>query len=222
MERRGAPPATRSPSRRPSGVASSSRIEHSVCSVSGGFVMLRCATVALCLALFGTSSAWAQTIDQSAPADAPPTLAIGGATQQVVSQTVTAGRDGVLVAVRAPLSCADGTLVVELRNVDASGHPGPTILKSATFPAASLGGDVTSAFRNFRIAGDGAPLRLTAGQRFAISFSNPTGSCGLWPGPVGDPYGGGSGWADGNDGPIVPVSLGTGRDDIPFRTVLRP
>lgn len=185
--------------------------------------MNRLGAAAFVLALVGTNvGAFAQSIDQSAPAASLNTLAIGGATEQVVSQTVTAGRSGRLVAVRAPLGCTDGTLVIEIRNVNADGQPGATVLKSVSFPAADLGGGVTSAFRNFRIAGGGAPVALTAGQRFAISFSNPTGSCGLWPAPEGDPYTGGTGWADANDGPIVPVSLGSGRDDIPFQTIVRP
>ena len=172
----------------------------------------------------GALGGCAHPIDQFSPAAKPPvpsTLAIGGGTEQVVSQTVTAGRSGRLRELRVPLACTDGILVVEIRDVNAAGQPGTMVLTSKRFAASALPGPVTNDYRDLFMLDASPRLRLAAGQRFAISFANPTGSCGVWPGPEGDPYPAGQGWADPNDTPIVPISLGTGRDDIPFVTVLQ-
>ena len=160
-------------------------------------------------------------VDQSAPTDPGPipfTHAVGGPSEQVLSQTVTAGVDGRLREVRVPMGCGSGEVVLEIRDVNAEGQPGPTLYRSLSFDAGDFPVPVTDEFRSMRITG--RPVRFAPGDMFAISLSNPTGSCGVWPGPVGDPYTGGTGWADPNDGPMVPLSLGTGRDDLPFQTVM--
>lgn len=160
-------------------------------------------------------------LDQSSPTETPPapfTIAVGGPVSQVVSQTVTAGISGRLRAVEVPLGCASGQVILEIRDVDASGQPGPTVHFSDTYDFDDFPEIVTDTFRRLRL--HGPPVTFAAGDRFAISLSNPTGSCGLWPGPAGDPYAGGQGWADASDGPIVPLS-GNGTDDIPFRTFIQ-
>jgi hypothetical protein len=160
-------------------------------------------------------------IDQSSPPDAAPipfTHAVGGPADQVISQTVTAGVDGRLWEVRVPIGCDSGALILEIRDLSVD-LPGPTVLYQREYRIRDFPTPVTDDFRTLRILGP--PVRLSAGDTYTISLSNPTGSCGIWPGPVGDPYPAGAGWADPNDGPIVPISLGTGRDDIPFVTVMQ-
>ena len=161
-------------------------------------------------------------LDQESPADPGPipfTHAVGGPNQQVISQTVTAGVSGRLRAVEVPMGCADGEVILEIRDVDAAGQPGPTLYFTDTYDVADFPSPVTDTFNRLRL--NGMPVRFLAGDRFTISLGNPTGSCGIWPGPVGDPYPDGTGWAEGNDGPIVALSVGTDRDDIPFRTFVR-
>lgn len=177
----------------------------------------------LSISVFGlTAMAATLVLDQlspTAPAPAPFTWAVGGPVDQVLSQTVTAGVDGRLWSVRVPIGCESGELVLEIRDVDALGQPGATVRFSRSYDASDYATPVTEAYRSFRIIG--RPVRLAAGDTYAIVLSNPTGSCGVWPGLEGDPYPGGNGWADANDGPIVPVSLGTGRDDLPFHAVMQ-
>ncbi|HSC27095.1 MAG TPA: hypothetical protein VLD67_07465, partial [Vicinamibacterales bacterium] len=130
------------------------------------------------------------------------------------------GVAGRLRAVEVPIGgCAGGTILLEIRDVNADGTPGPTVLSSETFAGIDFAAPVTEAFRRLRIRGMTA--RFGVGDTFAISLSNIGGSCGIWRGPTGDPYSGGTGWADANDGPIVPLSLGTDRDDMPFRTFVQ-
>ena len=160
-------------------------------------------------------------LDQSSPTQTPPasfSIAVGGPVSQVVSQTVTAGVSGRLRAVEVPLGCISGALVLEIRDVDGSGQPGPTLFFSDTYDITDFPPPSTDTFRRIRVRG--MPVTFAAGDRFTISLSNPTGSCGLWPGPAGDPYSGGMGWADSTDGPIVPLSSG-GTDDMPFRTFVQ-
>ncbi|MCC7241252.1 MAG: hypothetical protein IT180_04960 [Acidobacteria bacterium] len=183
------------------------------------------------LALFLTLPATAalaqfRVVDQSSPAaatdDVPFTWAIGGGSGQVLFQTVTAGIRGWLREIRVPLACADGVLRIEIRDVDpATGEPGTTVRRARNFAARRFDGPVTD---EFQVLGVFPPLRMTPGDQFAFVLSNATGSCGVWPGPVGDPYAGGGGWffAAPNT-TIAPLGLGTGREDLPFETVvLRP
>jgi hypothetical protein len=161
-------------------------------------------------------------LDQEAPAEMPPapfTFAVGGPTEQVLFQTVTAGLDGRLRAVEVPIGCDSGTVILEIRDVDALGQPGPTVLATHAFAASDFPAFVDDTFQRLRLRG--MPLRFAAGDTFTIALSNPTGSCGIWPGPEGDAYSGGTGWADGNDGPLVPLGLGSGREDMPFRTFVQ-
>jgi hypothetical protein len=164
----------------------------------------------------------ALVVDQSAPTAPLPvgfTWAVGGLSEQVLSQSVTAGIDGRLREVRIPIGCASGEVVMEIRDVNAAGEPGGTVLYSESYRLALFDPIVTDEFTSLRVLGP--PVRFTAGDRFAILLSNPTGSCGVWPGPVGDPYAGGKGWSDANDGPLVPLLGSRGTDDLPFITIMQ-
>jgi len=76
-------------------------------------------------------------------------------------------------------------------------------------------------FRSFVLA---TPVPVTAGAQYAIVLST-AGSCGIWPGPVGDPYPGGNAFFDSRPNPAgiwEPLGLGNGRADLPFRTFVDP
>jgi hypothetical protein len=163
-----------------------------------------------------------EVIDQaSAPAVSPGiTFALGGPVSQVLSQTVTVGVTGVLAEVRLAFGCADDArhVVLEIRDVASNGQPGQTVYRHRVYPASHFPSVVTNEFRSLDLGGG---LDFTAGDQFAIVVTTDGGSCGAWPGEIGDLYNNGTAWADANDGPIVPLSLGTGRDDLAFQTVMR-
>jgi len=164
-----------------------------------------------------------EVIDQeSLPAVSPAiTFAAGGPVAQVLSQTVTVGVTGVLAEVRLAFGCVDDSehVILEIRDVASSGQPGQTLYRHRRYPVAQFPSPVTNEFRSLDLGGG---LDFTAGDQFAIVITTTEGgSCGVWPGEVGDFYNGGTAWADANDGPIVPLSLGTGRDDLAFQTVMR-
>lgn len=146
-------------------------------------------------------------------------LAIGGFSDQRLAQTVTVGADGRLTAVFLPVSCDSGELLVEIRDV-ASNEPGPNVLahqrvRAASLPFRTLSLLVSIPFR--------APLDLRAGDRIAIVLDNPSGSCGLARGPIGDSYGGGEGFFEALPNPPgwVPFVATPIRQDLPFLIEMR-
>lgn len=163
------------------------------------------------------------SIDQSQPMADPGagfTTAIGGNSNQLVAQLFTSGVTGKMRELEVPVACADGMLVAEIRDVVA-GLPGTMVIRSETFDPSDLTtfipGVATFSVLPFRPSPD-----LVAGTQYAMVFDNPTGSCGMLPGPLGDPYAGGDGYAfDDVNGQWVPIELGTGRFDIPFYTYVR-
>lgn len=165
----------------------------------------------------------APVLDQSAPADpgAPFTWALGGPTNQVLAQTVTVGIGGRLPEVRVPIGCSSGTVVAEIRDVDVTGEPGTTVLVRRRYRADFFPVIVSATFQPLRLGGR---VRVSVGDRVAIVLSNPTGSCGVQPGPSGDPYAGGTGFSSDDLDPGVWVPLNTGMgstDDLPFQTYVR-
>jgi len=163
-------------------------------------------------------------LDQSQPtadAAAPFTFAIGGPSGQVLAQVVTAGVSGKLRQVDLPVACESGALVLEVRNVG-GGAPGATVLASESYAASSFTPFTpgVASFASLRIMP--APV-IAAGTSFAIALSNPTGSCGILPGPVGDPYAGGTALVfDPAFGVWNPLSIGNDRDDLAFFTYVQP
>lgn len=181
-------------------------------------------------------SAFAQpsrlVVDQTnAPvADPAFTLAVGGQSDQYLAQTVTVGVPGRLWEVRLPIGCASGELVLEIRDVDAEGKPGPRVFRRLTFDAEShpaLFPDVlTDEFRSLRITG--RPLTFSAGDTFSIVVANtdsPTATCGVWPAGPDDDYLAGQGWFLGAFGGVriwYPLDVGQSNatQDLPFMTVV--
>ena len=148
-------------------------------------------------------------------------LAIGGASHEKLAQTVTVGHDGHLRGVFLPIGCDSGQLIVEIRNVDASGAPGTVILVRHSFPAEHVE-TIGPLFRYFKL-GDDADLSFASGSRFAIVLRNPTGSCGIFRSPTGDSYAGGAGYFDAlpNAPGWIPFSSTETRVDLPFMTVMK-
>lgn len=162
--------------------------------------------------------------DQSQPvADAAATFtfAIGGPSVQVLAQTFTAGASAKLRQVDLPVACDAGALVLEVRDVT-GGVPGATVLASETYDASTFAPFTpgVATFASLRISP--APT-LAAGTGYALVLSDPTGSCGILPGPVGDPYPGGAAFVlDATTGTWQALSLGNDRDDLPFVTYVQP
>lgn len=148
-------------------------------------------------------------------------LAIGGTSDQILAQTVTAGIAGDITEVRFPVACASGALVVEIQGVTATGQPDGVVRASTSIAAASLPA-FFPAPPEFRGLSFSSPASIGVGDRFAIVLDNPTGECGVFQGPVGDPYAGGSGFFDARPNPVgVWEPLLGSRDDLAFQTVVR-
>ena len=165
-------------------------------------------------------SALALVPDQFSPVEqaSEPTTAVGGPHNQFVSQTVTVGVRGRLHSISVPIGCADGILELEIQGVNADNQADGSVIRRRTYLATDLPTVVGPEYVPLNVGG---ATTFEVGDRFAIVLSNPTGSCGVMKGIPGDGYTGGTGWADADDGPIVPLGLGTGREDMPFLTTMR-
>ena len=170
------------------------------------------------LALAGSASA-APVLDQEQPTiDTSPgfVIGIGGASEQKLAQVVTPGVTGNLTEVDLSLGCVDD-LTIQIQGAS-GGKPNGVILGTSVNAAS---GPFPTTFRSFVLA---SPVPVTAGAQYAIVLST-AGSCGIWPGPVGDPYQGGNAFFDSRPNPAgiwEPLGLGNGRADLPFRTFVDP
>ena len=185
------------------------------------------AFLAVVLAAAGVSvpgAGEAAVVDQQQPVidGAAGPLAIGGASEQILAQVVTVGLAGPLVAVRLPVGCSDGGLVVEIRGVSAA-LPNGIVMTSQTVAAA----DLPPFFPDppaFRTIAFSAPPAFAAGDELAIVLRSP-GTCGLHQGPPYEAYAGGSAYFDSRPNPPgIWVALGAGlgpADDLPFQTLVR-
>ena len=148
-------------------------------------------------------------------------LSIGGASEQIVAQVVTAGLSGTLRAVGLPVACdTAATLVVEIQGVDAAtGQPDHLALTTETLAGAAMPA-FFPAPPTLRPLVFSTPVAFAAGDQFAVVLKSP-GQCAVFQGPVGDPYPGGDSWFDARPNPLgvwVEISLGAGRSDLPFET----
>ena len=174
--------------------------------------------LALGLALPGRASA-APILDQEQPTiDTGPgfVFGIGGPSEQKLAQVVTPGVTGNLTEVDLSLGCVDD-LTIQIQGAS-DGKPNGAILGTSVDAAS---GPFPTTFRSFVLA---SPVPVTAGAQYAIVLST-AGSCGIWPGPVGDPYPGGDAFFDSRPNPAgiwEPISIGNGRADLPFRTFVDP
>lgn len=146
-------------------------------------------------------------------------LVIGGASEQILAQVVTAAVSGDLVGVRMPVQCSRGTLVVSIRRVTGF-EPDEVILASRSFYAAEVRASYPT-LDAYPVLRPEAPVPLAAGERFAIVLES-SGDCGLWQGPVGDAYPGGDAFYDARPNTAGVWILLTGPAyDLPFQTVMR-
>lgn len=175
------------------------------------------------LVLMRTTAVAAPVIDQQQPVidSSVGGAVIGGASEQKLAQVLTVGITGQLTEVQFPVSCSSGSLVVEIQGV-VNHVPDGTVLASQTVPAASLPTFFPNppAFRGVVLV---TALPVVAGDRLALVLSS-SGECGIFTGPVGDPYPGGDGFFDSRPNPPgvwVPFSEFVGaRIDVPFQTLV--
>ncbi len=172
---------------------------------------------------FSHAGGGGSTLDQSQPivdTAAPFTYAVGSTSNQLLAQLFTTGVAGKLREVELPVACADGDLIIEIRDV-AAGLPGSAVIASESFRPSTLT-PFTPGVATFNVLPFRPAPRLAAGVQYALVASNPTGSCGMLPGPVGDPYAGGNAFFfDDVNGQWVNLSLGDGREDLPFFTYMK-
>jgi hypothetical protein len=164
------------------------------------------------------------SVDQQQPVidDSVGALAINGASEQIVAQVFTVGLNGSMVEVDLPIACESGDpLILQIQGVS-GGMPDGSVLRSETYDGAGLPSFFPDPpeLRPFALS---VPLAVTAGEQLAIVLSSP-GACGVFQGPVGDPYPGGDGWFDARPNPPgVWLELGPplgDRSDLPFATLL--
>lgn len=147
----------------------------------------------------------------------PFTLAVGGSSQQRLAQTLTVEVGGQLAGVFLPISCANGRVLVEIRDVKGD-LPGARILASQSVRAADLDAPFRFTFVDMR-----SKHVFTPGMQVAIVVGNDKGSCGLAPAPVSVAYAGGRGSFEALPNPagFIPFSDFPGTaDDLPFQLVL--
>lgn len=147
------------------------------------------------------------------------TLAIGGASEQKLAQTFTAAKSGCLSHVTVPLGCEPAaSLTVEIQETT-DGVPSGTVLASETLPG-TLYPQLSAAPvpGGFRIVEFTSPALITAGKQYAVVLSAAGDSCGIFQGPLGDPYLGGHGFFDARPNPPGWIQFFEGRDDLPFQT----
>lgn len=166
-------------------------------------------------------------IDQQEPIidfQAPFIFGIG---PQILAQTVTAGMTGFLVGINLPVTIGPGTVTIAIEGVSpeqaeqalSGGVPSGPILTAETFSAADMPPVDASGFRDFSFS---TPVSLTAGEPFAVVLSA-AGQSGIQVGPLGNSYARGEGLFFATDtGHWASISIGTGRFDHPFQTVMEP
>ncbi|MGH3427522.1 MAG: choice-of-anchor R domain-containing protein [Mycobacteriales bacterium] len=130
----------------------------------------------------------AGTLDQS-QTSYPNNAVIGDGSPPAVAQTFTAGVTGALDEVDMPLSNADSgsDITVTIQTAE-DGLPGPTILATATVPAAGLPSFGAPSFVSVPLA---SPASVEAGTQYAIVVSASSGVYGVGV-TLTDAYPGGS------------------------------
>jgi hypothetical protein len=145
-----------------------------------------------------------------------PSFRIGGATEQVLAQTVTAGIGGRLAAARLPLSCTSGSLILQIQSV-VGGLPSGVVLASETFSGTFF--PPTAPDVEFRTLSLFTPVSFSVGERFAVVLRS-SGSCAVAAGPVGDPYPRGNAYFQDLTLPVGAWSALGSRADLPFQTLV--
>jgi hypothetical protein len=185
---------------------------------------LAVALVALGVLALAPAGAWAGTLDQQQTSFAAGGAGIVGPelTPASRAQTFTAGLSGELdrvdLALAQPTTPSVGPLTVEIRNVDASGAPGTTVLASTDVPAASVP-TVDQGHAFVEVEFD-SPADVAASGRYAIVAYTGGTDFYSWGRAGADLYAGGSPF-DSNESPPSAWFLNPG-DDFAFRTYVAP
>lgn len=185
---------------------------------------LLAALAAIALGLAGTVGASAAVVlDQEQPIFLDEaergSLVIGSVSEQKLAQTVEAGRTGLLVRIDLPVGCiGTGDLVLTITELTSAGLPGGRTLGVTRTPAASLLATSPLTFRTIHLR---MPIRVDAGDRFAIVLDVAGAECRLLAGPDGDPYTRGQAFFDARPNPPGWVRFGSVSstyDDLAFKT----
>ncbi len=140
---------------------------------------------------------------------------------QNLAQSITPGATGQLTEVWLPVACQPGsTLIVEIRSVT-NGAPGDAILASYSVDASVIPPWVFLDPPILRRLALPSPVPIVQGRPLAIVLRS-TGDCGVFQGPAGNPYAGGDAFYDDLRFPSMWTGFTTGRQDLPFRTVIAP
>jgi hypothetical protein len=165
-----------------------------------------------------TAAAADPVLDQQQPVFRPTfSMAIGGSSDQKLGQVVTTGIAGRISAVGLVVACHGGSgLLLQIQEAPLQGAS--QVLSSQV--VTGIGPDFPTAFRTYALA---TPVFMARGSRFAIVLHS-TGSCGMRPGPDGDPYVGGQGYFDARPNPPGWLCLCSfpGFWDLPFQTFVEP
>lgn len=184
------------------------------------FMVTALITAAILLPSAGSAQPPSRVIDPMQPdfdAVVGP-LAVGGPSEQMLAQTLTATIAGRIVGVFLPIACSGGRLHLELRDT-ANGGPGSVVLGHGSKPASHL----PPLGAHFRLISIGGGPVLSPGDSYTLVLRNTGGSCGLLRGPEGDSYAGGAGFFDARPNPPgwIPFSATETRLDLPFLVVVR-
>lgn len=160
----------------------------------------------------------APTIDQEqVNVDTTYTFAIGGASEQKLAQVFTAARTGKLTHVTVPVECETAaTLTVNIVKAP-GGVPSGSILAQQVLAGSTFPAIVPSPAVGFRIVRFDNPTAVFAGVQYAVTLEATGDSCGVFPGPAGDSYPGGTAYFDARPNPpgwvpMMPVT------DLAFQT----
>ena len=155
-----------------------------------------------------------------------PTLAIGGASKQQLSQSFQPGENGEMTAIALPIGCSSGDLVIEIHEPEGD-YPTGGLHQQTIVPASELPNTPS----DFVFIELDTPMPVGHfDDRLAFVLKNETGSCGILAPVNGDPYAYGSaafnalpnsgppnhGWRRLNFGDYV-----NRPDDLAFRTYLK-
>lgn len=158
-------------------------------------------------------------------------LIIGGESAQLDAQIFTAGVRGDLVRVDLPVQCVGAAdLIIEIRDVTATGLPGSTIRSTTTVAGSTIPpfwwSGSSPALRAFTLP---TKVPVVVGEKAAIVLRSTgtiaaTNACLIFSGPVGDTYAGGATYFQNVQSPnwtCICVHANVAHD-VPFRTWVEP
>jgi hypothetical protein len=184
--------------------------------------LLPVVVAALGLLALAPAGAGAQTLDQEQPNFDFNRAIQGPGTGSPISraQTFTAGLSGQLDRVDLVLTKGSaltvGPLIVEIRNVDASGAPGTTVLASTQVQAGDVGTGVSQLA--FVAVPFGSPAAVAADGQYAIVAHTGDGNAYRWGVSQVNPYARGLAFTSDASPPSTWGLLSSGLDDFAFRT----